>query len=120
MRKVLAAPKKDENIKKRLNVRVPINMVPEIEKKMKKVGLNTKQRSSWISEAIVSLEKQESYTVYISEEWIIPGQNVLLQVSLDIEAQKALENMIATAKKELFSEDLQSSIIRTAILQKLI
>jgi hypothetical protein len=120
MKKVFSAPKKEERVKRRLNVRVPEKMVQEIEAKMKEDGFNSKQRSEWISRAILDLEKIESFSTFISEEWIVPGKNILLQVSIDSEANYALEKIVLISKKELNSDDLQSSVIRTAILQKLI
>ncbi len=120
MKKVFSAPKKEEKVKRRLNVRVPEKMVQEIEVKMREDGFHSKQRSEWISQAILDLSKMESFTTFISEEWIVPGKNILLQVSVDSEAQDALEKIVSVSREELNSDDLQSSVIRTAILQKLI
>ena len=103
---------------KRMSVRIPVSMLNDINENILKASLPIKHRSRWISEAISNLHKEPNCFDFISEERIDPGNNVLIQVSLEQNAEKSLIEM-STKANVLLNKDPYSSIIRTAIIHKI-
>lgn len=119
MKKVLG--KKIKIIKKkRLSVRMPKSMIIDIEHRIKTEYKSVKFRSKWISAAIDELSQDENYSDLIAEEWIEPGKNEIIQITLDPQAEERLNYMDKKLNEIIHNKDISSSIVRTAILQKLI
>lgn len=117
MKKILG--KKIQPIKKkRLSVRMPQSMVCDIEKNLIHNKLSIKQRSKWIADAIHDLYKNTCFLDLVAEEWIEPGGNTVLQITLDQNSETLLNEMNKVITKNLPNNDI-SSIVRTAIIQKL-
>jgi hypothetical protein len=104
--------------KKRVSVRLPTEMLKDIDIRMVEEGKNKKQRSQWISDSIVALSTM-SYSSLVSENWLDRGNNSSLQVLLEENADKALVEMIATIKEQDNQNDVASAVVRTAIIHKL-
>ena len=77
--------------KKRLCVRIPDSMLLDIKHTLANNSVSIKSRSKWISEAIFELLISNNYIDYVSEEWIEPGKNSILEVTLDKKAENALK-----------------------------
>ena len=105
--------------KKRVSVRLPVEMLKDIDGFMKKEGKNKKQRSQWISESIITLSKMD-YPSLVSENWLDRGNNTSLQVLLEEDAANTLTEMLELIKGLGDQKDIASSIVRTAIIHKLL
>lgn len=112
MRKILGTNTARNKEKKKINVRMPIKMIDEINQV---IGRN---KSSWICSALNSLSDDEYYRELILEEWIEAGQNKSVQFSLTNEAYEALTKMASSISDEI--KEPISPIIRCAATQALI
>lgn len=118
--KIFSLPDKAAK-KRRISVRIPKKMIDDLNTAMKKIGLSTRMRSSWISDSVIALKKHPYYTDCVLEEWIESGNNTSIQISLSEQASAVLDNMLQEIKNiEDNKSDMQSAIIRTAVLQNLI
>ena len=117
--KIFSLPGKTAK-RRRISVRVPKKMIDDLNIAMQTIGLATRMRSSWISNSVIDLKKYSYYTDCVLEEWIESGNNTSIQISLNEQASIALDDMLKEIKNiEDNKSDMQSAIIRTAILQKL-
>lgn len=121
MIKVFGKKIKLSHQKKRICVRMPSGMVDDVYNAMRKAHLSSRYRSRWISNAIIALQKKPEYISSVQEEWIVPGNNQIVQISLDSEAENALISM-AEQIKNLNKEhpEIHSSIVRTSIIHALL
>jgi metal-responsive CopG/Arc/MetJ family transcriptional regulator len=105
----------------RISVKIPKKLDSELSTHIEKNCLSKKARSKWISEAIEELSTSETYWLLVQEDWIERGNNVTIQVSFDKPHESLLTRMIVEVQKNLDEEtdDLKSSIVRTAIIGKL-
>ncbi len=114
MKKVLGK-KGARNIEKRkVNVRIPIEMLNDIDDSIS----SKKKRSDWICSAIIALREKENFSELVLEEWIEAGNNKLVQFRLTKQADDALLNIQNNIKDN--AHDPLSAIIRCAAIQKLI
>lgn len=121
MTKIFSATPLNKKVKKRISLRIPCQMKDEIIKEMKTQDIPEKRRSKWISEAIVELSKKAHFTADVLEEWIESGQNTPTQITLEADAEEALQGMLIMLKEaQVTKPDMQSAIIRTAIIQRFI
>lgn len=111
----------NENKKVRLNYFLPQAVLTEIKERMIGQGYDLKGKSRWISEAVQSLLTFENYSelVHLSDQ--MQGFQKLDSVSVDKTLKSELDNAVIEIRKQFPAiEGVQSRILRTAILQRLI
>ena len=108
--------------KKRTSVWLPKNMYRDIISILLQTGKSTRDFSSWISNSVINLEKDNNYQDIVVEELLDRGGNISKPISLSVAANEALHIIKNTIIKKHFSfnADINSKIIRTAITQQLI
>lgn len=120
MVKVFKSPQSSSN-KKRVSLRLPVQMLTELDACIRAEGKNKKQRSAYISEAIGELKSSNHYKGLVPENWLGRGDNTSIQITLNQEAETALNEIETILTKISPSEtELASAIIRTAIIQKIL
>src|SRR5665648_1140618 len=87
--------------KKRISVRVPTGMLSDIDNVLKQRNMTYRKRSEWISSALVDMLNKPNFIQYIQEEWLSPGNNEMIQITLEETAEKALAQMLETANQAL-------------------
>ena len=97
-------------------------MVEDIELDIVKKGGTKKDRSLWVCDAIKKLiTLNKNYIDRINDDWIEAGNNERITIYLDAMTEKIIQDVTQGFTKEgIEVKDLRSSIIRTAVLQKLI
>jgi hypothetical protein len=105
----------------RIAVRIPKGMVNDIQDTMNKQGLSYRFRSKWISFAIVWLERIPQFWDSVAEEWIEAGGNELVSIVLNEVTRSALDREMEIVRERFPGiDDIQSKVVRTAIMQLLI
>jgi hypothetical protein len=106
--------------KKRMSVRVPLGMIEKIEENVLASGYNKKQRYFWFEDVINELFKTADYHNLIAEEFITAGTTKVVTLSISTETYKKVELTVGEVFKiENYNTD-KSSIIRTAIIQRVL
>ncbi len=120
MVKKLNIPVSNKN--QRISIRIPLKLNDEINNFLTSHNIPSRNRSEWIVKAIHKLKEVPQYWIQVQEDWIERGQNVNIQVSLDKATKKLLSDMSKEVSMKLNedSTDLNSNIIRTAIIRRLI
>ena len=107
-------------IKKRMSVRVPLGMITRIEVNLLASGYNKKQRFFWFEDVINELFLTPDYHNLIAEEFITAGTTKVVTLSISNNTYKKVEATVAEVLAiEKYNTD-KSSIIRTAIIQRLL
>lgn len=107
--------------KSRISFYIPENLQLDFKQQMIKDGYDLKGKSKWVSEAIERLLNIFSYPelVKINDEMRLSGK--LDTVSIDRHLKKQLDQAIVDVRKRYPAiEGVQSRIIRTAIVQRLL
>ncbi len=105
---------------KRTSVRVQSKMFSDIEKSMILNGYHFRERSKWISDALIRLEKTDDYVSLVRQEYMSSGGEAI-PIVIGVKAMQSLEKMIeATSEVLPKNNDLQSKILRTSIIQFLL
>ena len=106
--------------KKRMSVRVPLGMIAKIEENLLFSGYNKKQRFYWFEDVITELFSTEDYHNLIAEEFITAGTTKVVTLSISTETYKKVEATVGEVLRiENYNTD-KSSIIRTAIIQRVL
>jgi hypothetical protein len=112
-------PTKLNNIK-RISVRIPLGMIARIEINLLASGYNKKQRYFWFEDVITELFSTPDYHNLIAEEFITAGTTKVVTLSISTETYKKVEATVGEVLEiEKYNTD-KSSIIRTAIIQRLL
>lgn len=107
--------------KSRISFYLPEDLQRDFKEQMIKEGYDLKGKSKWVSEAILQLFSMISYTdlVKINDEMRIFGK--VDTVCVDKGLKKQLDNAVVDVRKKYPTiEGVQSRIIRTAIVQRLL
>ena len=99
---------------------LPSRMLDDLDQAVLSKHSSIRFRSRWICEAISNFFEMPRYEQHIADEWIERGNNGKVIVTLDppsIEKIERIENEIQEKRK---LKDIQSAVIRAAIIQKLI
>lgn len=107
--------------KSRISFYVPENLQQDFKKQMIKDGYDLKGKSRWISEAIERLFSIMTYPelVKINDEMRVFGK--LDTVCVERNLKKQLDEAVVDVRKKYPTiEGVQSRIIRTAIVQRLL
>lgn len=105
---------------KRMAVRVPIKMVSKIEEDLFASGYNKKQRLFWFEDILKELFEKEDYHNLIAEEFIEAGTTKVVNLSITVDTFKIVNDTVKEVEEKENTNTDRSSIIRTAILQRLI
>lgn len=107
--------------KSRICFYLPENLQKDFKEQMIKDGYDLKGKSKWVSEAIERLFSIMSYAelVKINDEMRVFGK--VDTVSVDKMLKKQLDNAVVDVRRKYPSiEGVQSRIVRTAIVQRLL
>jgi|JI9StandDraft_1071089.scaffolds.fasta_scaffold03170_8 hypothetical protein len=111
----------DDQKKKRIAVRMPKEMHKSILQCLMEKGLSARSISSWVSESILDLMRDNSYCEIIAEEWLDKGDCLSRPLTISSQAYNALEKINAMVRCKLhMGPDINSKIIRASITQRLI
>lgn len=113
------APVTKEKLK-RTSIRLPKAMVNKIDEDMVFLGFNKKQRSLWFSKVLTDFFEIEDYTHLVAEEFIVPGTTQPVAINIELDLLNKIDNAVSETKAIENEECDRSSVIRTAILQRLL
>jgi len=105
----------------RLSYFIPEAILTDIRERMVAQGYDLKGKSKWVSEAVNDLLETQNYSelVYINEQ--MDGFQKLDSVSIEHDLKTKLDNAIIVIRGHFPSiEGVQSKILRTAIIQRLL
>jgi hypothetical protein len=105
---------------KRMAVRIPVRMISKIEGNILDSGYNKKQRLSWFEDILKELFEKENYHNLIAEEFIEAGTTKVVNLSITANTFKIVNDTVKGVKEKEDVKTDRSSIIRTAILQRLL
>jgi len=105
---------------KRMAVRVPVRMISKIEDNILDSGYNKKQRLFWFEDILKELFEKEDYHNLIAEEFIEAGTTKIVNLSITVDTFKIVNDTVKEVEEKENTNTDRSSIIRTAILQRLI
>ncbi|MFW2535212.1 hypothetical protein [Legionella sp. 28fT52] len=111
-----------QSVKKaRISYFVPDAVLNDIKEKMISQGYDLKGKSKWISEAVQDLLEITNYTELVNISDQMQGFQKLDSVSVDSDLKQKLEEAIIEVRMKFPTiEGVQSKIIRTAIVQRLL
>ena len=105
---------------KRIAVRVPIRMISKIEGDIFDSGYNKKQRLNWFEDILKELFQKDDYHNLIAEEFIEAGTTKIINLSITVDTFKVVNDTVKEVEEQEKTKTDRSSVIRTAILQRLI
>ncbi|KGJ88410.1 hypothetical protein [Colwellia psychrerythraea] len=105
---------------KRMAVRIPIRMISKIEDNLLDSGYNKKQRLYWFEDILKELFEKESYHNLIAEEFIEAGTTKIVNLSITADTFKMVNDTVKYVEEKEDTKTDRSSVIRTAILQRLL
>ena len=101
-------------------VRVPLKMTSKIESNLLKSGYNKKQRLFWFEDILKELFENSDYHNLIAEEFIEAGTTKIINLSITTDTFKVVNDTVKEVEQKENVRTDRSSVIRTAILQRLI
>jgi len=105
---------------KRIAVRIPLKMFSRIESNLLQSGYNKKQRLHWFEDILKELFERENYHNLIAEEFIEAGTTKIINLSVTDETFQIIKRTVKEVEEKEKTTTDRSSIIRTAILQRLL
>lgn len=100
---------------------VPQTLQQELREKIIKESYGLRGKSKWVGEAIESLLQIRNFPQLVSYNEEMHGFEKVETVVIDLILKRKLEQAIIAIRKEFPTlEGVQSNIIRTAILQRLL
>jgi len=85
---------------------------------MKAQNYTMKERSKWINEAVLALKRKE-FTLLVLEDFLYPGTNDKISLTLSEQSAQAIEFVTQTIKVEENETPPIGAILRTATLQRI-
>jgi hypothetical protein len=105
----------------RLSFYLPEGLLNDIKEKMISQGYDLKGKSKWISEAVLDLLNISNFSELVNINEQMDGTQKLDSVSVNQDLKLKVDNAIIEIRKEFPSiEGVQSKILRTAIVQRLL
>ena len=104
---------------KRISLRVPKGMIADIEIDQFNSGYNKKERTLWIKDVLNELFETEDYHLFIAEEYIKAGTTKTISLIISLELFEKIKEAVKLVKEKEEQDCDRSSVIRTAILQRL-
>lgn len=109
------------NKKIRVSYCLPEAILTDIKNAMVKDGYDLKGKSKWVSEAIYQLLSMPNYSELVTINSQMDGFEKLDSISIDKTLKLELDNAVLLIKKEFpVIEGVQSKLLRTAIVQRLL
>ena len=118
MAKILSAPRSMQSA--RLTVRVPIGMIEDMRTDMARNKYSSRKQSRWVEEAVESFLETKSFPELIAEDFIAPGNNKPIRISLNGEMADEIEKATKLASDQENITDTKSKLVRAAIRQRLL
>lgn len=118
MAKAFAPPRSTQTARR--TVRVPVRMIEDLRTHMQSNHYPTRKQSRWIEEAIIQLLDAEFFPELVAEDFVAPGTNRPIRVSLNGRTEDRLVAGIKRVETEENVSDVQSKLIRTAIRHRLL
>lgn len=105
----------------KLSFTVPTALQEEMRKAIVGDGYGLRGKSKWVSEAILSLLSQKNFPFLVNVSDEMSGLDKVDTICVDKEMKRAIdEAALEIRKKYLSMEGIQSRIIRTALMQRLL
>jgi len=109
------------NKKIRLSYALPYAVLSDIRERMVAQGYDLKGKSKWISEAVIDLFASSNFCELVNLNDQMSGFQKFDSVSVDQDLKMKLDNAIVEIRRCYPSiEGVQSKILRTAIVQRLL
>lgn len=109
------------NKKIRVSYFLPEAILTDIKNAMVHDGYDLKGKSKWVSEAIYQLLSMPNYSELVTISSQMDGFEKMDSISIDKTLKLELDNAVLHIKKEFpVIEGVQSKILRTAIVQRLL
>ena len=105
---------------KRMAVRIPSKMIVKIEKDLLASGYNKKQRLFWFEDVLAELFEQKYFHNLIAEEFIEAGTTKTINLSITIKTFDLIKKVVKEVEEQENINTDRSSVIRTAIIQRLL
>lgn len=105
---------------KRIAVRIPSKMVEKIETNLLASGYNKKQRLYWFEDVLAELFEKDDFHNLIAEEFIEPGTTKTINLSLTVKTFDIVKKVVQEVEAQEDVKTDRSSVIRTAIIQRLL
>ena len=106
--------------KNRTTLCLPESMLGSIHATMDAEGVSRKRRSQWIETAIQRLFELSGYEELILEEFIDPGRNKTIPVSLSVPVKGQIDDIVVRLSQTAEKPVESSALLRTAISQYLV
>lgn len=109
------------NKKIRLSYCLPEAILMDVKGTMMQQGYDLKGKSKWISEAVHQLLDMQNYGDLVMINNQMDGFEKLDSISIDMDLKQKLDEAILVIRKQFpIIEGVQSKILRTAIVQRLL
>lgn len=100
---------------------LPENLQKDLKQKMVKDGYDLKGKSRWVAEAVGDLLTMQTYADLVKINDEMSGFEKLESVVIPHDLKKQLDNAVVQIRKKYPTiEGVQSRILRTAIVQRLL
>lgn len=108
-------------LKTKVTFVVPAGLQAELRERVARDGYGLRGKSLWVSEAIQSLIALPNFVSLVQYSEEMHGFEKVETVVVTVDIKKQLDEAVLTLRRQHpASEGVQSSIIRTAILQRLL
>lgn len=104
----------------RTSIRVPREMLLQLENALQRSSFNRKQRSLWIESITIQFLQRSDAANLIAEEFIVPGSTVSIPITIGKEFDGYINRAIESVLAEEGIRKDRSSVIRTAVTQLLL
>lgn len=109
----------EKEVVKRMSLRVPKGMIPDIEKDVSASGYNKKERTLWFEEILKEFFEIENYLELVAEEYIKAGTTKTISLIVNIDTFEKIKETVKLVNEVENEKTDRSSVIRTAIIQRL-
>lgn len=105
----------------KLSFTVPSALQEEVRKAVVRDGYGLRGKSKWASEAILSLLSQKKFPSLVEVSDALSGLDKMETICVDKELKKGIDEAVLKIRAKYLSMDgVQSRIIRTALMQRLL
>lgn len=109
------------NKKIRISYCLPVAILTDIKSAMMQQGYDLKGKSKWVSEAVYQLLDMPNYSELVMISSQMDGFEKLDSISIEADLKEKLDMAILVVRKGFPSlEGVQSKLLRTAIVQRLL
>jgi hypothetical protein len=108
-------------LKTKITFVVPTALYAELRERVLHDGYGLRGKSVWVSEAIITLLSLENFSMLVQYSEEMQGFEKVETVVVELPVKKQLDQAILEVRKHYPTlEGVQSSIVRTAIMQRLL